>query len=165
MIIVDMFLSNFTELCMFLLSPSPTSLKVLILRQVPRKVKSRLLSCPQLVVLYRILDPDRLNWLTWVQTSSNYETYTFTACYLMEQRTANSISLGTNLGLFWGVTSTITITSLHEALQVCEHCDHDDHVRRLSRQSRTPSLAATTNVVSRGSHVRCLSRRSRMLFL
>ena len=67
----------------------------------------------------------------------------------MEQRTANSISLGTKLGLFWGVTVTITINSLHEALQVCdkslpvttparirghgEHYDHDDHVRRLTR--------------------------------
>ena len=109
------------------------------------------------------------------------KTYTYTGCYLMEQRTANSISLGTKLGLFWGVTTTITITSLHEALQVCdkslpvttparirghgEHCDNNDHVRRLSRQSRTPSLAATTNVVSRGSHVCRLSRRSRLLFL
>ena len=82
----------------------------------------------------------------------------------MGQRTANSISLGTKLGLFWGVTSTITITSLHEALQVCdkslpvttpartrghgEHCDYDDHVRRLSRQPRTSSLEAITYVVS-----------------
>ena len=109
------------------------------------------------------------------------KTYTYTGCYLMEQRTANSISLGTKLGLFWGVTTTITITSLHEALHVChkllpattpvriqghgEHCDHDDHVRRLSRQSRTPSLAGTTYVVSQGSHVRSLSRRSRTLLL
>ena len=92
----------------------------------------------------------------------------------MEQRTTNSISLGTKLGLFWGVTTTITLTSLYEALQVCdkslpvttpartrghgEHCDYIDHVGRLSRQSCTPSLAATTHVVSRGSHVRCLLR-------
>ena len=64
----------------------------------------------------------------------------------------------------------ITITSLHEALLVCdkslpvttparirgygEHCDHDDHVSRLSRQSCTPSFAATTYVLSRDDHVR-----------
>ena len=37
----------------------------------------------------------------------------------MEQRTASSISLDTKLGLFWGVTTTtITINSLHKALQV-----------------------------------------------
>ena len=63
-IIVDLFLSKLTELCMFLLSSSPTSLMVLILRQVPRKVRYRLLSCPQWVVLYRIFDPDRIDWLT-----------------------------------------------------------------------------------------------------
>ena len=44
MIIVDLFSSKLTELCMFLLSPSPTSLMVLILRQLPRKVRYRLLS-------------------------------------------------------------------------------------------------------------------------
>ena len=96
-------------------------------------------------------------------------------------RTANNISLGTKLGIFWGVTTMISITSLHEALQVCdkslpvttpartrghgEHCDYDDHVRRLSRRSRTLILEAVTYVVSRGSHVRCLSRRSRTSFL
>ena len=99
----------------------------------------------------------------------------------MEQRTAISISLGTKLGLFWGVTTMITKTSLHKALQVCdkslpitspariwghsEHCDHDGHIRHLLRQSRTPSLAATMNIVSQGSHVRRLSRRSHTSFL
>ena len=77
------------------------------------------------------------------------KTYTYTGCYLVEQEKTNSISLVTKLGLFWGVTTTILLTSLHEALQVCdkslpvttparirghgEHYDHDDHVRRLSR--------------------------------
>ena len=58
-IIVDLFSNKLSELCMFLLSSSSTSLMVLILRQVPRKVRYRLLSCPQWVVLYRIFDPDR----------------------------------------------------------------------------------------------------------
>ena len=58
MIIVDMLSSKLTELCMFLLSPSPTSLMVLILRQVPRKVRSILSST---VVLYRIFGPDRID--------------------------------------------------------------------------------------------------------
>ena len=89
-------------------------------------------------------------------------------------RTANSISLGTKLGIFWGVTTTISITSLHEALQICdksllvttpartrghgEHCDYDDHVRCLSRQPGTSSLEAITYVDYRCSHVRRFSR-------
>ena len=119
----------------------------------------------------------RYNILTYIghKPAAIMKTYTYKGCYLGEQETTNSISLVTKLGLFWGVTTTITITSLHEALcdnslpfttpartrRHCDHCDHGDHAHCLSRQSRTPSLAATTNVVSRGSHVRRLSRRSR----
>ena len=89
-------------------------------------------------------------------------------------RTANSISLGTKLGIFWGVTTTSSILILHDALQICdksllvttpartrghgEHYDYDDHVRRLSRQPGTSSLEAITYVNSRGSHVRRFSR-------
>ena len=74
----------------------------------------------------------------------------------MEQITASSISLDTKLGLFWGVTTTITITSLHEALQVYDK----------SLPVTTPSLPVTTpRGHSRGSHVLCLSRRSHKSFL
>ena len=89
-------------------------------------------------------------------------------------RTTNSISLGTKHGIFWGVTTNISIIILHDALQIwdksllvttpaCtgghgEHCGFDDHVRRLSRRSRTLILEAVTYVVSRGCHVRRFSR-------
>ena len=85
-------------------------------------------------------------------------------------KTTNSISLGTKLGIFWGVTTTSSIIILHNALQICdksllvttpartrgqgEHCDYDDHVHRISRQPGTSSLEAITYVDSRGSHVR-----------
>ena len=107
----------------------------------------------------------------------------------MEQRTANSIALGTKLGLFWGVTTTITITSLHEGLQVCDRhfpsqhrlvfedmvnpvimmitvvVSQECHARSLSRGPRTSFLKAVTYVVSQGDHVRRLSRQSPMLSL
>ena len=91
-------------------------------------------------------------------------------CYLEEQRAANSISLGTKQGLFWGVTATITITRLREALQVCDKSypvttpariqghSRGSHIPCLSRQLRTSFLEAVTYVVSRGNHVRRLLR-------
>ena len=100
-------------------------------------------------------------------------TYTYIGLLLRGKRTVNSISLGTKLGIFRGVTTTISLIILHDALQIWdksllvttpartrghgEHCDYDDHVRRLSRQPGTSSLEAITYVVSRGSHVRRLS--------
>ena len=101
------------------------------------------------------------------------KTDTYTGCCLMEQRTANHISLGTKLGLFWGVTTTITITSLHKALQVCDKSltvttpaciqgySRGSHICRPSRRSRTSFLEAVTYVISRWDHVRRLSRWSR----
>ena len=73
-----------------------------------------------------------------------------------------------------GVTTTSCITSLHEALQICdkalpattpactrghcEHCDYDDHIHHFTQQPGTLSLKAITYVVSQGCRVRRFSR-------
>ena len=57
--IVDV--DEFTQLCISLLISLPHLPTGFNLRQVPRKVRYRLLSCPLWVVLYRIYDPDRID--------------------------------------------------------------------------------------------------------